>query len=526
MKATAIAAAAFLCCAAVLPAQDDAKLKEAVEAARKAYAAERYEEADRALAAVAEAAAANFEAMFLRAQVVYALGEWGKAITFSDNALKLDAKSVEAWTLLGNAAYAAGEAAKTDGRSSSARVTGFYQNSADAFGKASELKPDDGTLFEYRGLALFWVGEDKLDQSAAALEKAVQLRADVADPYYGLARTLFAKAESEKKIANDTKSGERSAAADEFRQKAVATAAKGLTVKELVPAVADDLAKLVYNDAKAQSRPEVAYEAFKAWIAAHPKSSSAHVWAGFVKAEAKEEAEATAHFTQAWEVSGKKNEVAAYELGRAAQRAGQPEKAAEWFGLAHDLRPDGWGEWSPIIMIADAANTYVERRDFAKGIALAEKFGLPRGEKSWQLHGNLGLWYRDWADTIGGRRGGGNSSEAKPKNESALKHYQKAVDLVLKDENAPASKKAQLVNDLGVIHHYQLGNMEKGLKEYRRALEIDPESIDPIENLGLCLNQLGKYEEAAALFKKALKQQPGRMVSRRGLNEAEKHLKK
>jgi tetratricopeptide (TPR) repeat protein len=505
-------------------AQENEKLKEAIRIAQKAFDSERYDEADRAFEGLAAEAQSSFEAMFLRARIGYALGEFGKAVTYSDEALKLDPKHAECWKLSGNALFAAGDEARNDGRSSSGRVTGFYMNSALAFEKAAELRPDDAELREFIGHAYYWSGEDKLEASAKAFEKAISMRPDSADAYAGLARTQLAIADFQFRVAEDQKSEEKKQAAAGVRAAAIATAAKGLAAKKLSDGTAEELAGAALGGAKAANDLSLAYGAFQGWIAAHPKSSAAHVWAGFVKVQMNDDAAAIEHFTKAWEISGKKNEVAAYELGMAAKRAGELEKAAELFATAHDLRAEGWGEFNPLAMISDAANGYIERRDYAKGIALAEKYGVPRGAKSWALHGNLGLWYRDWADATGRR--GGQGAEAKPRNEAALKHYTKAVELILKDETATAAKKAQLVNDLGVIHHYQFGEMEKGLKFYRQAVEIDPTSVDPLENLGLCLNKLGKYEEAAEQFKKVLKQQPRRMVSSRGLAEAESKLKK
>ena len=83
-----------------------------------------------------------------------------------------------------------------------------------------------------------------------------------------------------------------------------------------------------------------------------------------------------------------------------------------------------------------------------------------------------------------------------------------------------------MLNDTGVIYDYQLGNVEKGVEYYRQALQNDPEYKDALENLGLCFNKLGKYEEAIPLFQKVLDQEGGRVVSRRGMSEAKKAVEK
>ena len=83
-----------------------------------------------------------------------------------------------------------------------------------------------------------------------------------------------------------------------------------------------------------------------------------------------------------------------------------------------------------------------------------------------------------------------------------------------------------MLNDTGVIYDYQLGNMEKGLDYYRQALQHDATYIDALENLALCFNKLGKYEEAIPLFQKVLEQDGGRAVARRGMSEAKKAVDK
>jgi Tfp pilus assembly protein PilF len=74
--------------------------------------------------------------------------------------------------------------------------------------------------------------------------------------------------------------------------------------------------------------------------------------------------------------------------------------------------------------------------------------------------------------------------------------------------------------------------METGMKYYMRAAALEPESratsigwIDANENMGICMNALGKYEEAIPYLKKVLKQQPNRRVSLRQLRRAEDGIK-
>lgn len=502
MKSTTFGAALALVLAVATPAQDDKKkLADAVDAARKAYDAGRYDEADRCFDPVATLAVGDFDAMLLRARVNLAREEYGRAVTFADNALKIDPKSLDALRLSGEAFFAAGDAARNDGRSSDSRVKSFYDNCAEAFDKAIAIKPDDADLWEWKGHAKYWAGEERWKDSSAAFEKAIELKPDRGDAYNGLARTELAR---------------------QNKARALEIAAKGLLCKDLSDATAADLARVVFQGYGPAQKFDEASAAFKAWSEAHPKDPAPYVWMGYVKAVANRDDDAIPLYVKAFELSDKKNSLAAYELGMAFFRKNDFEKSAEWHRSALAAQPAGWGaEDGPLMQIIACGNEFVKKGDFAKAVQIAEKNALPFAGDSWRVLNTLGLWNRDWADSLG-RRG----DAAKAKNEAALKHYAKAVEVVLKDPNASANWKARLINDLGVIHDYQFGDLEKGVKEYRRALEFDPEWIDALENLGLAMNKLAKYEEAIPLFKKALEQEPQRGVSRRGLAEAEKKLKK
>ncbi|MCX6112379.1 MAG: tetratricopeptide repeat protein [Proteobacteria bacterium] len=56
---------------------------------------------------------------------------------------------------------------------------------------------------------------------------------------------------------------------------------------------------------------------------------------------------------------------------------------------------------------------------------------------------------------------------------------------------------------LGFIYHKQ-GLFSRAVKNYRRALEINNGDIETAINLSLVYNDLGKYEEGAALYAKAV----------------------
>ena len=56
---------------------------------------------------------------------------------------------------------------------------------------------------------------------------------------------------------------------------------------------------------------------------------------------------------------------------------------------------------------------------------------------------------------------------------------------------------------LGFIYHKQ-GLFSRAVKNYRRALEINSGDIETAINLSLIYNDLGKYEEGADLYSRAV----------------------
>ncbi|HYC79354.1 MAG TPA: tetratricopeptide repeat protein [Planctomycetota bacterium] len=515
-------AAALWCVAQVaLVAQDDkAKVAEAVETARKAYDAGRYEEADRAFDAVALPALESFDAMLLRARIGYALGEWGKASTYADNAAKLDPSNVDAWMLAGQARFMGGEEAKLDGRSTVGRISGFYEQAIDAFDKALALKPGDAKaaeILDWKGHAAFWSDEvskteGRLKDSADAFEAAVKLDPEAGDSWWALARTEFKR---------------------QNKARALEAITKGLAAKRTSDSTGPLLAQMLSDVYVPEKKFEEAVAAMKGWAAAQPRNPAPYVWSGFFRTKQGRDDEAIPLFVKAWEISEKTAADAAYELGQAYLRKGDEAKAVEAFTNAWKARREGWNFGvSPVDLIVDVgARKFLEGKH-AEGIAFIEKHALPIAADDWRVHNSLGLFYRDWPDR----------KTRKEHDAKALQHYAKAAELVVKvpDEQLSRNWKSRVINDLGVIHHFHYGDVDKGLAKYREALEWDPTWVDALENAGLCLNKLGKYEEARALFKKVLEiEEPdpnnpgkthrpwaGRRVTLQGLAEAEKNLKK
>ena len=72
---------------------------------------------------------------------------------------------------------------------------------------------------------------------------------------------------------------------------------------------------------------------------------------------------------------------------------------------------------------------------------------------------------------------------------------------------APANSAARMDNDEGV-GHYRQGHWDVAAEHFRKAVKADANSAVAHYNLGLAQDKLGKHDEAAASFKKALELAP------------------
>ena len=87
----------------------------------------------------------------------------------------------------------------------------------------------------------------------------------------------------------------------------------------------------------------------------------------------------------------------------------------------------------------------------------------------------------------------------------------------------------QILNSAGGILQYgslgPVNPMKEAEKLYERALKIDPDFLDAMENLGAILAARGEYERARKLLETVVERQPGRGVSMRTLNKVRRKLK-
>jgi type IV pilus biogenesis/stability protein PilW len=57
---------------------------------------------------------------------------------------------------------------------------------------------------------------------------------------------------------------------------------------------------------------------------------------------------------------------------------------------------------------------------------------------------------------------------------------------------------------MGLVYHLMLHKPEEAVAQYEIALKLDPKMTEAANNMGAALTELGRYSEAAAMFKRAL----------------------
>ncbi len=483
-------------------AQDGPKtLPEAMEIAQKAYDAGKFEDADTALVAVKALANQDAKALTLWARVAIGLGDPVRGSGYAMGATKLESKLADAWFVLGASYYAAGEAAMQDGRSSSGRVENFFTQGAESYDRAAKegFAPKDEP-FQWKGACLYMLG--RFGDAAKSYEECAKHRPDDSTP-------LLWVAQAEKNASNAGRAAE--------------FAAKGLVAKNLNVADAKELATLLLEVNGPQKKFNETAEAYQKWADRDPKSEVPLNWLAYVKTLEGRDDDAITILTKAFDVSGKSNANTALDLGKACGRKGDLKAAVGWFKKAHELRKT-WDrpEDEPIAQVNFFVFQLSQQRKFEQAIEIMEKDCADMMKNDFRSWSNLGLYWRDWADSTSRTK----KDERLARNHKALAAYQKAEELCMRDPRAKPSDKALVLNDLGVIHDYNLGDMAKGFECYKRAVEADPNYVDACENMGLCLNKMGKHQDAIPYFDRVLNQQATRRVSLAGKREAEAALKK
>jgi tetratricopeptide (TPR) repeat protein len=513
-------------------AQDElvAKAREAREAGRLQEAADLLEEA---YAKIKK----NREALQILADCNLKLGDTGRAMDYAQKALELDEKDLESLRLAAVAFCARAEAKKQEPGATSGSINGLYEDGISFMDRYLELAAGDAEILSLKGQTLYNLS--RFAESVASLAKAVEADPENVDTYYFLARTQRAGGEAEAAMATFDRAIARhpdlawlylekghtvgSAQTEEAVLAAAPIYGAALAAKQLDPTTRTEATNAIWGILGTREKFAEAEALCSAWAEAHPDDAYAYWWEGFYRTRQKRDQDALESFAKSFKVSQGELGSAALEAGFCKWRMGDLESAAQWMVKAQGASIKNWTgdkNRSPVAQIVLMAKTYADKGDLAKGAKFLEDYGLKADPNEWWVLNSLGFWLRDYGASLTGDR----SKEVCRKSAS---YYERACTAVADDPTASATERAQVHNDCGVLFHwpqYHIEDLAKGVAYYEKALKYDPNYLDALENLGLCMNILNRYEEAIPLFEKVLKQQPQRVVSRRGLAKAKREL--
>ena len=522
--------------------------QDAVEKAKKAMASGNFEQAMLLLEEDYDHVVKTPAALELLCEAAVKAGKYDRAITYSVKLTDLDATRPGGFKSGALAFYYRAEEAKSSTNPSPGRIMGFYEESRSMSTTYLKLKSDDVEMWSLLGQTHYWL-EDHT-KSVVAFEKCSQLDPKNVDHLLKLARAHRlggdAKAAAktlDRSIAIDptdanlykAKGDAIGAAGDPVS--AAAVYAKALTAKKLDNATAGQCATNIWNILGGKNEWDKALEYYEAWSKASPRNGWPVWYVGWCHVKKSDDATGIKKFKKAWELAGNNYPDAATAAAQCHWRLAIPgndaskidmkhfEHAVRWYCKAHQVKPTGYGarDNEPMSKVMVIFIYLANNGHLKDGAGLLEGIALKADSKDWRVLNNLGLYYRD---TGGSRRG----SAGKRLCKKSADYYVRASEGVVKSPTATPKERAAVLNDTGVLFHfpqYQIKDLQKGIGYYMKALSHDENCIDANENMGLCMNELGKYEEAIPYFKRVLAQpdQSGRRVSRGGLRRAERNIK-
>lgn len=540
-----------------------ASAQDVLAEARKAIDAKEYAKALELLEEAYDDVKGNKVGMGLLAESALKAGRFGRAIEYAAKFADMDAENPAAHRLGALAFYWRAEEAKAEPGATPGKINGLYEESK-GFNKVYlKLKAKDVEMWSVYGYTLYWLEEH--EESAAAFSEAAKLDPKNADHFdkgaraYRLAGKFDeAVATLDKLIATDPENAaliklkadavwfKADATKDDAGYRAAAAVyAAALAAKNLETQTAGECTNVLWSIYGNNKDFDEAIGHIKGWAKAHPSDPSPHWWEGWYQRQKNDEAAALAAYTRCWEVSGKKWATGAVGIAEQHWRLAYPkdangapnfsarptnvdelEKAVTWFCKAQAV-PWNWGspDQQPIQKCITIFMACANSGNLDRGAGMLEKQCLKVAPDNWHVLNNLGLYYRD----LGGQQ------RDKKLCVKSKDYYVRASEIVVKDPQATNESKARVLNDTGVLFHfpqYQIRDMETGIKYYMRAIKHKPASVadsigwlDANENMGICMNALGKYEEAVPYLKMVLKYQPNRRVSLRELRRAESAIK-
>ncbi|MHC4962269.1 MAG: sulfatase-like hydrolase/transferase [Planctomycetota bacterium] len=107
---------------------------------------------------------------------------------------------------------------------------------------------------------------------------------------------------------------------------------------------------------------------------------------------------------------------------------------------------------------------------------------------------------------------------------SNLKEYNKAIQQFEKSlEKASPTESAQILNNIGIVYRAQ-DNLDEASDYFSKALEYDPQSVEPQFNSGIVYEQKKEYEKALIAYQKALELKPDLIEAKTKYEQMQKIL--
>lgn len=151
-----------------------------------------------------------------------------------------------------------------------------------------------------------------------------------------------------------------------------------------------------------------------------------------------------------------------------------PQKAEEQFKIAQNIEPDSEE------VVLNVASLYAESGDVQHAAKVIE--AVPESDRTSKMEFALGAAY-----------------DQLKRNKDAIAAYERAADMEPGDVHTMGALAQALLND---------DQLDAALKQYRDLAEADPEDASTLIHIGEIQRRQGKYEDALATVRKALKKDP------------------
>jgi tetratricopeptide (TPR) repeat protein len=161
----------------------------------------------------------------------------------------------------------------------------------------------------------------------------------------------------------------------------------------------------------------------------------------------------------------------------------EPQKAEEQFKTAQAIEPDSED------VVLNLARLYAESGDIEHAAKIVE--AVPESDRTSKMEFALGAAYDQMKRT-----------------KDAIAAYQRALDIEPGDVRSMGALAQALLND---------DQLDAAMKEYRDLADADPDDSSTLIHIGEIQRRQGKYEDALATIRKALKKEPDNLEA--GYNE-------